>query len=449
MESCKYHLDTPPNFSCDECQENFCTQCVDHSMAGEARCFQCGARLRVRVTADSIEPLSKRLKGAFRYPLHLNAVAFIIGLSVVTTLLSALPIGGLLQFIALLFCSGLAINYSFLCLKATSVGHMEPPGLGEAVEGSFSILIRLFAVFFLIAMSFNYLGQFMGPVTAVLSIITLVVVMPAVLMCFAMKDHIMEALNPVNVVGLIRKTGWPYWVLVLFLFIMLSSVSLLSGLIGNEQHALSAIVQSSISSYYLMVEFHLMGYLLYQHQEKLGLASDDIEEKLLQLQSPEKVALAHVNFCLKEGDYERVETILQDAISADPKNTRLWQRYFDVLCKLEDRVRLQKVADRYFHHLLDSAQTFRMLRDVKKLRSLIPDYMPEYAHLRFHLANEYYNSGDARAAVQLLGGMHRRFPDYAKLVEAYGLMKQALEALPGMEAQVSKCESLLVHLQRQ
>ncbi|GGB80761.1 hypothetical protein GCM10011352_03080 [Marinobacterium zhoushanense] len=449
MESCKYHPDTAPNFRCDECQESFCSQCVDHSVAGEARCFQCGALVRVRVTSDSVDPLSKRLKKAFLYPLNRNAVGFIIGLSLVTTALSLMPIGGLLQFIAMLFCSGLAVNYSFLCLKATSVGHMEPPGLSEAVEGSFSILIRLFATFFLIGFSVIFLGQHLGPITAIILILTLVVVLPAILMCFAMTDHILGAINPVNFFGLIKNTGLPYWVLVIFLFIMLSSVSLLSSLIGDEQQAFSAFVQSSISSYYAMVEFHLMGYLLYQHQDRLGITAHDIEDKLLKAQSPASVAFAHTNVCLKAGDYSRVKTILQQAIASDPKNTRLWQRYFEILCRLEDRSALQKIADRYFHHLLESAQTFRMLRDAKKLQSLLPDYMPEYAHLRFHLANEYYSSGDAKTAVQLLMGLHKRFPEYARLIEAYTLMTQALEVLPGMEDQMNKCQALLARLKAQ
>jgi len=448
MESCKFHPDTPPNFRCDDCRDDFCTQCVDHSVAGEARCFNCGALLRVRVTADSIEPLSKRLKKAFAYPLNRNAMGFIIGLSLVTTLLSLMS-GGILQFVAMLFCSGLAVNYSFLCLKATSVGEMEPPGLGEAVEGSFSILFRLFAMFFLIGLALMFMAKFVGPVGMILLVITLIVVLPAIMMCFAMSDRILEAINPANVFGLIRDTGLPYWVLIVFLFIMVSSVSLLSTLIGSEQQGLAAILQSSISSYYSMVEFHLMGYLLYQHQEKLGIAALDTEDKLLRAATPANVALAHANFCLKQGDYPRVLSILQQAITDDPKNTRLWQRYFELLCKLENRPALAKMADRYFRHLLENAQTFRMLKDAKRLQTLLPDYLPEHADLRHHLATEYYGSGDARTTVKLLSGLHKQFPDYRQLVEAYKLMKQALEALPGMEEQVRKCQTLLAQLERQ
>ncbi|MBR9884091.1 MAG: hypothetical protein GYB21_10725 [Oceanospirillales bacterium] len=446
MESCKYHPDTSPNFRCDACVDDFCTQCVDHSVEGEARCFQCGGLLRVRIPADSVEPLSKRLKKAFIYPLNRNAIGFIIGLSVITTVLSILPIGGLLQFIALMFCSGVAVNYSFLCLKATSVGHMKPPALSEAVEGSFSILIRLFAMFVLIGIGLSLLGDVLGPIAAILVIMTLIVVLPAILMSFAMTDNLVEALNPANFFGLIKTTGLRYWVLIIFLFIMVSSVSLLSAVIGDEQHALSAIVQSSISSYYSMVEFHLMGYLLYQHQERLGLSSHDAEDKLLRAATPASVALAHVNVCLKAGEYSRVFSILHHAVASDPKNTRLWQRYFDVLCKLENKPTLRKLADRYFHHLLESGQTFRMLKDARRLQTLLQDYMPEYPHIRYHLANEYFGSGDAKTAVQLLSGLHKQFPDYGRLVDAYTLMKQALETLPGMEAQAGKCQALLDRL---
>jgi tetratricopeptide (TPR) repeat protein len=228
---------------------------------------------------------------------------------------------------------------------------------------------------------------------------------------------------------------------------MVSSVSLLTALIGEDGGPLSIIVQSSISSYYMMVEFHLMGYLLYQYQDKLGYAvAHEEEDVLLAAESPANVALAHVNVRLKMGDYERVLDVLHQALSKEPKNIILWQRYFDIVCKLENTASLEKMADLYFHHLLQTEQDTRLLRDIKRVRTLMPDYIPKYPHLRYRLAEEYFASGDALTAAKLLIGMHKLFPDYENLIPAYMLLKQALESIPGKQVQVAKCEVILDQL---
>lgn len=446
MESCKYHPDTAPNFRCSHCEIDLCSECVDHSAAGEARCFHCGSPLSIRVTAASIEPLSRRLPHAFRYPMTSDAMVFIFGLSVITTFLAVLPLGGLVKFLALLFCSGLAVNYSFLCLKATAAGEMTPPRLQEAASGSFSILIRLFAIFFITGAVINFVGSSVSPALAVAITVVLVTGLPAMLMGLAMTDSIPEAINPANFIGLMVKTGIPYLILVCFLFIMVSSVSLLQAVIGDDLLFLSAILQSAAASYYAMVAFHLMGYLLYQHQDKLGYISEDTEAKLLYRAAPEDVTKAHVSICLKEGDYEQAKTLLKSAIKQQPSNMPLWQRYFDLLCQLEDREALTEMADRYFHQLLELKQTVPLLRQYRKLRRLMPDYLPGHAHLRLHLARLSIDGGDARAAVRLLNGLHKAFPEYDRLVEGGLLLKQALEALPNMAAQAEKCQSLIDQL---
>ncbi len=446
MESCKYHPDRAPDFHCARCEIDLCTDCVDHSVSGQARCFHCGSSLTPRVTAASVEPLSRRLPYAFRYPMTADAMIFIFGLSVVTTFIAVMPSGGLIQFLALLFCSGLAVNYSFLCLKATAAGAMVPPRLQDAASGSLSILIRLFAIFFIIGAFTSFIASHVSPVLAAMIVFILVIGLPAVFMSLAMSDSIIEAVNPVNFIGLMIKTGIPYLILICFLFIMVSSVTLIQTIIGDDLLFLSAILQSAASSYYSMVAFHLMGYLLYQHQERLGYVSEDAEEKLLYRAKPEDVVRAHVSICLKEGDYERAKMLLRTAIKENPKSTLLWQRYFDLLYQLEDLATLKGMSNQYLERLMQSQQVAPLLRNYRKLIRSLPDFMPDQPQLRLGLAQLSLDSGDAKSAVRLLNGLHKEFPTFDRLVEAGCLLKKALEALPNMNQQAEKCQVLIDQL---
>lgn len=446
MESCKYHPDTAPNFTCSQCEIDLCKECVDHSIAGEARCFHCGSPLTIRVTASSMESLARRLPKAFRYPMTADAMMFIFGLSVATTFLAVFPLGGFIKFLAMLFCTGLAVNYSFLCLKATAAGDMTPPRLQEAAGGSLSILIRLFAIIFITGIFLNFVASSVSSALAITITLVLVIGIPAMLMCLAMSDSITEAINPVNFIGLMLKTGIPYLILVGFLFIMVSSVSLIQAVIGDDLLFLSAILQSAASSYYAMVAFHLMGYLLYQHQDALGYVSEDAESTLLYHAELEAVTHAHVSICLKEGDYDQAKALLQSAIKQSPTIPALWQRYFDLLCQLEDRQALMDMADKHLSLLLKLDQGIPMLRNYRRLVRILPEYVPGTPALRLSLARLSLEGGDAKAAVRLLNGLHKAFPEYDRLVESGVLLKTALEALPNMEAQVEKCQSLIDQL---
>ena len=448
MESCKYHPDKPYNFQCSHCEEHFCTDCVDHSVGGEARCFHCGGLLDVKITEDSVEPFTKRIEKAFRYPLSQTAMIFVVGLSVVTTILAAMPLNGLIRLFAVLFCLGLSINYSFLCLKATAQGAMEPPSLADALLDSFNILLRLTGMVILIALGIYAVSAYLNPILGILASIIVFIGLPAILMSFAMTDSVIESVNPLVFIRLMTTLGLSYVILVIFLFIMISSVSLLSSIIGNDLLVLSAILQSSVSYYYSMVAFHLMGYLLFQYQDMLGIATLNDDEKLLRRQEPGDVAMAHVNIQLKDGNYARASELLLKAVSTEPKNSRLWQRCFDVLYRLGNKEALLKVADKYLNHLFDFAQNDRLFSDFKKLRLLLPTFQPKYAHLRYRLASLYHGHGDAKTTVQLINGLHKQHADFDQLIPAYSLMAQALSEMPNMQGQVNKCHQLIELLKK-
>lgn len=442
MESCKYHPITPSVFSCSHCNEEFCDSCVDHSVGGEAHCFLCGGHVLYHVTTDNVDPFWRRLEKAFKYPLNANAMMMVIGLSVVSALVAALPLGGFLSFIANLCVAGLTVNYAFLCLTATSEGKMEAPMLADAMAGSIDVLWKLFLMMLFLGLSLYAMAVYISPVLVIVTMVVLYIGLPAILMCFAHSNSVLDAVNPLNFVRLMLTVGVPYIVLVLFLFIMMTSVDVLNNFIGNEIPALAAILSTSVANYYAVVAFHLMGYLLYQYQDKLGFSTGD-NEQVMQKAELADVTLAHVNVRLKEGDYPRAIELLTQALASVGKDKRLWQRKFDILYRTNNKLELASFADAYFQHLLESAQHEKLASDYKRVKQLAPAYLPEQPTIRLHIAHACKAAGDARSTVQLINGMHKQHEGYDKLVEAYQLMHTALQDLPNMEKQAQQCAKLI------
>jgi hypothetical protein len=447
MHACKYHPTTPSIFHCGHCEEVFCHACVDHSVGGEARCFHCGNFVEYQVTADSVEPFWRRIEKAFRYPLNQNAMMIIVGLSVAATVVSQLPLPGLVLLILSAIIAGATVNYSFMCLTQTSEGNLTAPAIGDAFSGTIGVLWKLFLLVLLAGGGVYAISVYINPILGIIATLVLFVGIPAVLMGFAHTGSVLQSLNPVNFIGVMTSIGMPYFVLLMFLFIMMSSVGIVSSFISDDMAALSTILQSSVSNYYSVVAFHLMGYMLYQYQDKLGFQSGD-DEEALKIESNVDVTLAHVNVRLKEGDYDRAVTLLLEGTKTNPNDRTLWLRAFDVLYRLEDKQSLNRFAQPYLTFLASKAILEHLLPDYKKVLQLIPGFKLTDPYLRYHIAKEAHSSGDSRLAVQLLNGIHKQHPQFEKLVASVYVMKCALDDMPNMEAHAVKCQVLLKQLQQ-
>lgn len=449
MESCKFHPTAPSNFHCSSCQAAYCSSCIDHSVADEPRCFICSNVVTFQVTADNVEPFWRRLEKAFKYPLNVNAMMVIVGLSIATIVISALPFPGLIKLLLLVVIAGASTNYSFLCLKTTSEGDMNAPSLADAFSGSLTILIKLIVMMAVVFAALFASALVLGPVLTMIAATVIAIGAPAILMHFGYTDNALASLNPLNFVRLMTTIGMPYAVLILFLLIMIGSMTVLNQIIASELPVLSTVLQSFVGSYYSVVMFHLMGYLLFQYQSKLGISVSTDGVVATGSSEPANVAMAHFNLRLKMGDYQRADELMKKALHVSPNDTRLWLRYFDFLYRAEQTTSLTKFADEYFQHLISKALTAQMNTDYKKVLQVVPAYQPEHPDVRYYIAGACHNAGDSMAAVRLINGMHKQFPTFDNLIPAYKLMKDALSALPKMESQVEKCARLIQALEKQ
>jgi tetratricopeptide (TPR) repeat protein len=206
-------------------------------------------------------------------------------------------------------------------------------------------------------------------------------------------------------------------------------------------------LQSIVSNYYTVVMFHLMGYMLFQYQEQLGYSARSDEDDESNRTDVERLR-AKISVLLKEGDYEQVVTLYYQAFKQFPNEADFFEQFFDLLYVCKKDALMADFGLIYLEFLKRKKRFDKLTSSVKQIQLLVPDYLPDSPALRVQLAGLLRQQGDLKLAVKLLNGMHKLYPEFTSLPEAYELLADILTELPAMQAQADKCRQLAVQLQR-
>ncbi len=428
MAHCKYHPLESATYNCAHCGTTVCDNCTGElDKNGQPECLLCEKKLQSLGTAGSAEPFWRRLQESFRYPLNWNAMPIIIAVALITSILSAIPLFWLFAAIIYLALVGALFKYSFLCLERTSEGEMSAPPAHDAYSGGLSLLIKLILMLMIAGGSIAALANFFGAAIAGLASTLFIISLPAILIRFAQTDDIADALNPINALSLITAIGLPYGLLIAFILIMTSSVGVIHELIGSRLSILSVVLQSVVSNYYTVVIFHIMGYMLYQYQEKLGYAAraDNLENTREELD----ILKSKIDVNLKEGYYEKVIDLSEEGIKRYPRNRDLAQNFFNFSINTH-RPELVEISANHFLNLLFDHQEYDKLNIVyAQTRKVAPQLVPSKPKVRLQLAKICQTKGDAKSAVHLLNGLGKAHPDFNDLAEVFTTLAEALTDL--------------------
>jgi tetratricopeptide (TPR) repeat protein len=80
----------------------------------------------------------------------------------------------------------------------------------------------------------------------------------------------------------------------------------------------------------------------------------------------------------------------------------------------------------------------------KQILMIAPEFVPVLPEVRVQLAGLLKQQGDVKRTIKLLNGMHKLYPDFVGLADAYQLLADALDDMPGMQAQATKCREWIV-----
>ncbi|MEE4300915.1 MAG: hypothetical protein V2J24_15860 [Pseudomonadales bacterium] len=445
MESCRYHPTVAAGWHCRHCARDFCDDCIAQGPQNryQTTCILCDEPLDSLGGAGDAEPFWRRLEASFRYPLTLDAGGLIIGGAILGTVAIYLP--PIFAVLLSLFVAGVVVRYSFNCLKSTAQGRLVAPDIVESYGGGIALLFKLFVMLMAVSLLIGLAVAFLGPALGGLIALVVLVLVPAMIMLFAAQDSLRAGLDLRAAWRLVGAIGTPYGVLLGLMLVMMTSIAVIEELLGSTGF-IALTLQSAASNYYTIVMFHIMGYVLFQYQRELGYVAERDDGSSQTPKSERELIDARIAVFVKEGRYEDALKVFSAAVKRFPEDRALGRKCLDFLLATRQEKLLDDYASAFFERALKQRDPAPLAPDYHAVRRVLPGYMPDTAELRVALARELQHRGESKHAVQLLNGLHKVFPKYGGLPEAYGLMAEVLESMPKMAPQAEKYRAFAAKL---
>jgi tetratricopeptide (TPR) repeat protein len=320
----------------------------------------------------------------------------------------------------------LVIRQGLRVIEFCSQGRSRPPSIPELFDGNPTALKTL-GLILAYGMTVRVLGHFGLLGTG--AIICLSGLLPASIMLLAIHGSLRDALDPAQVIQLAVRTGWSYLGLVLLLIITaqgpqqaiaLMPAATIKHLAQDSPHVLLAMLVVS-TAYFNMVMGAMMGYLLFQHHQDLGILPDD--EHATAPADKRALELARAVILVRESRYEDALRQMAGTVVDYPNDIQVLEYHHKLLCESGgDPDRVVQHTERYLQILLDVQRKSRMLSALEAARRVVPHYQPKSIALRSALAEEYFLQRQFKPAIALIGMLHKEAPTSDELPKAYYLL---------------------------
>lgn len=370
-----------------------------------------------------IEPVWNVIPQFFKYPFKPDVAPTLVFIAL-GSLLTMIPILGLIAWL-MLWATLFKLSYEIL--SSTASGHMDGPPAVMQMSGG----IMFKHIGLLLVLVFGYVliaGLSASPLLAILLGLFVLLALPAAIMTLAMTQSLLAALNPATWVTIMRVTGAAYLLTSVFLLLMLVSRTWVEGLllpmVGNSM-ALFNIVSWAITGYFMAASFHLMGYLLYQHHEELG-----IEPEVASGDEPgegENVLIAQASELVRDGQPEEAARQLQREIERSGVEPEVHEYYRKLLRNRGDQERLARHGVLYIPILIHARDNVDRAVDVaEECLAADRNFEPRQSADVLPLARRAFEKGRHKLVLKLSSGFGKRHPKHPDLPELYFLAAQSL-----------------------
>jgi tetratricopeptide (TPR) repeat protein len=377
--------------------------------------------------ANDLPPFWSQMPRFFVYPFRLNGLLFLALLAALTIATAKMfNLHNLLILLPIFIVVSLVIRQGLRVIEFCGQGRSRPPSILELFDGNPTTLkmLGLMLAYGAMVLALGRFGWF-----GLAAIVCLSALLPASIMLLAIHRSLRSALDPIGVIQLAARTGWSYFGLVLLLIvtaqgpqkaIALMPPATLKFLAQQSPHVLVALVVVS-TAYFNMVMGAMMGYLLFQHHQDLGIEPDD--EHAMGPADKRKLELARAVILVRESRYEDALRQMAGTVADYPNDMQVLEYHHKLLCESggePDRVALH--TEHYLQALFDTRRQGRMVAALEAARRVMPHYQPKSIVLRRALAEEYFLQRQFKPAIALIGMLHKEAPASDELPKAYYLL---------------------------
>ena len=312
------------------------------------------------------------------------------------------------------------------------------------------------------------IGGAFGNDMAMVANLLVTLITPAALMVLVVSRSLFTGLNPAASWRVIAAVGKPYILLCIFLYCLSSSQLLLTGQV--VVHAIEPLVEkwmalqialrqvmdpeaaqelystffsdlarmrprlvgaifliNAVGMYFTLIVFNMLGYVLYQNHEALGLEVEILPGSKNRgnkaAADPESERIAQL---VAEGNIDQALEIAYEAQRLDAENTQAQERYNKLLHLAGKDDRLRNHCDKLIPLLLRKEQNRNALDAWKRCRERHADYRAENANVVLQLAEAARSQREPKLAMEILNGFDKAFRNSPLLPDVYYLCAQIL-----------------------
>lgn len=429
IDYCVYHTEKAANWNCLSCGTLLCQECFPAAPEPTRLpyCTLCGGNIHHLGVANSLPPFWSQMPRFFAYPFSLNGALFFALLAALTIAsVKLFATSGFVTLLPIFIVSSLVIRQGLRVIEFCSQGRSRPPSIAELFDGNptTSKMIGLMLVYSMLVAALGRFGLLgMG------AIICLSGMLPASIMLLAIHGSLRDALDPAQVIDLVSRTGWSYLGLVLVLTttaqgpqeaIALLPATTLKQLMGLGPHVMLTLLVVS-TAYFNMVMGAMMGYLLFQHHQDLGIAP--ASEDAAAPADKRALALARAVIFVRESRYEDALRHMAGTVVDYPNDIEVLEYYHKLLCESgADPDKVAQHTERCLQALLDKRRKRGLVATLEAARRVVPHYQPKSIAMRKALAEEYFLERRFKPAIALIGMLHKEVPASDELPPAYYLL---------------------------
>lgn len=373
------------------------------------------------------------------YPAHASAMATIVLLAL-GRLVFLLPFFGVFIVLALVAAM---YRYGFECLRSTADGYLQPPdvGSGSSIGWKFIGLIVVLFVVAIIVMAK------LGPGAGMILLLFFGIALPGAIMTLAMEESLVAALNPLKWIAIMAAVGWPYLAVVgLCLVISFSEGYATHAVSGLLPLPVALVVIGIISNYALVMTFHLMGYLLYQYHEELGLVPEAAQlARPLVNADPIQESLNEVSALVRDGKLEEATERTRGLLRGHGAGPAVHVQYRKLLRAADNKAGLLEHGRDQIGSLIDREDDRAAVELLRECQAIDPTFAPTTALQVTKLAHMASRQNQPQAALLLVKDFHVRFPNSQYVAANYLLAAELLHEHVGKDEEAC---ALLVYVKQ-
>ena len=362
-----------------------------------------------------ITPFWNRLPRFFLYPLWPPAVFICAGYAILHTWLSQ---AGVMGWLFSLIVTLVLLKYAYEVLSHTANGYLRAPLSTSVMLDGYELPFKQAAVLIACYQIAGQLGKKLGFEAVFLFTTLLWLILPASVIVLAVTRRLLDALNPVLLLGLIRRLGWAYAGLYGLLYCLQMAWQNALGWVYSHPYSLTySWLADGVNAYYLLVVFHLMGYVIYQYHEALDFEPEAQDERQVVDDSPPELNLYET--FMARGDHVAAAAELQYFLKTRPHDLTRRLRLHRLLKMSNDSAALGTLGRELITDLLADKQVRQAVEVFVDCLRVNPKFKPAHEAHYLPLAEMLKAKGDATNAVRLIQGFHQLYPDSRHLPRLY------------------------------